>query len=80
MKGKNLWFRYFGLFLLVIGTSLNIRMFIIEAWPTYLFIIMCIIGVVLMILSWSIKPLKIISQIIWSITLVLLAYLILRNL
>ncbi|QHC85945.1 hypothetical protein AS589_14705 [Empedobacter brevis] len=65
MKRKNSILRYSGLLFLIVGIILNIRMFAQEAWPTYLFFIICIIGLVQIIISFITKQLKISWQIFW---------------
>jgi hypothetical protein len=65
MKNKNLILRYFGIFLLILGIILNIKMYIDEAYPTYLFFIISIIGIIQIIVSFLSKPMKFIWQIIW---------------
>ena len=46
MKKKNLILKYSGMLFFVIGIILTIRMYTENAWPTYLFFIMCIIGLI----------------------------------
>jgi hypothetical protein len=67
MRGKNLILRYFGLALLVIGIALNIKMYVNEEWPTYLFFIICFIGIVQIVLSYILKAMKSGWQIFWSL-------------
>jgi hypothetical protein len=67
MRGKNLILRYFGLALLVIGIALNIKMYVNEEWPTYLFFIICFIGIVQIVLSYILKAMKSGWQILWSL-------------
>ncbi len=67
MRGKNLILRYFGLALLVIGIALNIKMYVNEEWPTYLFFIICFIGIVQIVLSYTLKAMKSGWQIFWSL-------------
>lgn len=73
MKNKNLILRYFGLFLLIVGIILNIEMYIIQAWPTYLFFIVSGIGILQIIASFVSKQMKVNWQIIIAaISLVIL--------
>jgi len=56
----------FGLFYLISGTLLNIRMFVVEAWPTVMFFLLMLIGLVFIGLSftkWNFK-MKYLVQII----------------
>tara|TARA_R110002096_G_scaffold421590_1_gene627439 strand:+ start:758 stop:1057 length:300 start_codon:yes stop_codon:yes gene_type:complete len=66
MKNKNLVLRYFGLFLLVIGIILNVKMYIDETWPTYLFFIISAIGIIQVIISFTVKRIKVSWQIFWA--------------
>ena len=63
MRNKNLILRYFGLFLLVVGIILNVKMYIDEAWPTYLFFIISVIGIIQIIASFVSKQMKVSWQI-----------------
>lgn len=63
MKKKNLVLRYFGLLLLIIGIALNIKMYIDEDWPTYLFYMISTIGILQIIISLFCKQMKISWQI-----------------
>jgi hypothetical protein len=74
MKRKNLIIRYFGLFLLIVGIVLNIKMYIEEAWPTYLFYIISAVGLIQIIASFFAKKMKIGWQIFWSLLPVLLGF------
>ena len=73
MKNKNLIIRYFGLLLLTIGIILNIKMYVDEAYPTYMFYLISVIGFFLIIISFALKKLTI----GWQIFLVLLPVLLL---
>lgn len=79
MKRKNLVLRYFGLFFLLMGVILNVKMFIDEAWPTYLFFIICIIGLVQIIISFLIKQIKIGWQIFWALIPFILGFIYLNS-
>jgi len=51
--------KYVGLGLLILGTVLNVLMFIEQAWPTYLFFIMMAVGLALFLISFALKSLNI---------------------
>lgn len=74
MKNKNLILRYFGLFLLVVGIILNVKMYIDEAWPTYLFFIISAIGVIQIIISFVVKQMKLSLQILWALLPIVLGF------
>lgn len=67
MKNKNLILRYFGLFLLVVGIILNVKMYVDEAWPTYLFYMISAIGIIQIIVSFVSKQMKVSWQILWAL-------------
>lgn len=67
MKHKNLILRYFGLLLLIAGIILNIKMYINEEWPTYLFYVISAVGVIQIIVSFIVKPIKKVWQIFWAL-------------
>ena len=73
MKNNNLILRYFGLLVLITGIIFNIRMFIIEAWPTSLFFIICLIGIIQICFSYY-RKIKIGWQIFWSLIPFILGY------
>ena len=50
-KLSNPILKFTGFALLILGTLLNIRMFALKAWPTYLFFIMMAVG--LLLLAWA---------------------------
>jgi energy-coupling factor transporter transmembrane protein EcfT len=60
-----------GLALLLVGTVLNILMFVAEAWPTYLFFIMMAVGLCFLLLSFFAKRLK--TK--WQISIALVPFL-----
>ena len=66
MKNRNLILRYFGLAILIIGIIFNVRMFVIEAWPTYTFFIICLIGIIQICFSFY-KKIKVSWQIFWCV-------------
>lgn len=70
MKQKNLILRYFGLIVLSIGIILNFRMFLSQAWPTYLFFIVCLIGIIQLIISFVLKKMNI----FWQVFLILIPF------
>lgn len=51
MKKVRLLLRFFGFFILLIGVVLNVKMYIFEEWPTYLFYWISLFGVLLIGLS-----------------------------
>ena len=79
MKNKNLILRYFGLFLLVVGIILNVKMYVDEAWPTYLFFIISTIGIIQIIASYVSKQMKVSWQILWALSPVLLGFIYLKT-
>ena len=48
--------RLVGLIFLFVGIILNLQMYIYEEWPTYLFLVVVCFGVLLIGLSYLIKP------------------------
>jgi len=48
--------RLLGLIFLFVGVILNLQMYIYEGWPTYLYLVICLFGVLLIGLSYLIKP------------------------
>ena len=52
MKKANLFIRYFGLFILVVGLILNIKMYFFNEWPTYLFFVLSFLGILLIGISY----------------------------
>jgi hypothetical protein len=56
-----------GLITLIVGIGLNILMFVSQAWPTYLFFILCGIGIIQIIIALGFKNIKTGWQIFWSI-------------
>ena len=63
-----------GLFYLISGIILNIDMIITKSWPTYIFSIICIIGVLFLILGFIMKKISWVIQIAIS-TIFLLIFL-----
>lgn len=63
--------RYVGLGLLIIGTAFNIYINAIRAWPTYLYFLMIIVGVILLIISFLFRHLNT----FWQILIALLPFL-----
>jgi hypothetical protein len=55
MKRAILFTRYFGLCILLIGIFLNLRMYFLEEWPTYMFSILSFFGILLMGISFLMK-------------------------
>lgn len=56
-----------GLITLIVGIGLTISMFLSQAWPTYLFFIVCGIGLGQIFIALAFKKIKLGWQIIWSI-------------
>ncbi len=73
---KNKFLFAFGALALIIGVILNVKMYVDEAWPTYMFYILCIVGVVQIVIALLAKKIKIGWQIFWG-TLPYLVYLLL---
>lgn len=47
MKKVYLFLRYLGLFILLVGIVLNIKMYVFNEWPTYIFFVLCLFGILL---------------------------------
>ncbi len=75
MRKKNLILRYFGLAFLLVGIALNIKMYVNQEWPTYLFFIICLVGIIQIILSVVLKGMKSGWQIFWSLIPFVLGFL-----
>ena len=58
MRGKNLIIRVSGLILLLLGIGFNINMYLSNAWPTYLFYIISLLGLLLLLLSFLSRSIK----------------------
>lgn len=56
MKKVIAFMRLLGLIFLFVGVVLNLQMYIYEEWPTYLYLIVCLFGALLIGLSYLIKP------------------------
>jgi len=67
MKEKNSILKYFGLVILIIGICLNIKMYLNQEWPTYLFYIICFIGIMQIFMSLIIKKINVVWQVFWSL-------------
>ena len=76
---KNLTLRYFGLLLLTIGIALNIKIYIDEAWPTYLFYMISAIGILQIIISLFCKQMKISRQMLWALLPIILGYICIKQ-
>lgn len=55
MKKVIIYIRLLGLIVLLGGVILNIKMYICDEWPTYLFFGLCLLGILLISLSYLIK-------------------------
>ena len=75
---NNLIIRYFGLLLLLVGIVLNVKMYIDNAYPTYLFYVMCLVGVIQIIVAYKAHGMSIAWQIFWCTVPLLIGYLLLR--
>ncbi len=67
MKEKNIILKYFGLAVFIIGIGLNIKMYLNQEWPTYLFYIVCFIGILQITMSLILKKINVIWQVFWSL-------------
>lgn len=67
MRGKNNILKYFGLVILIIGIGLNIKMYLNQEWPTYLFYIVCFIGILQIMISLLSKRINLFWQLFWSL-------------
>ena len=47
--------RYFGILMLFIGVVLNLKMYILAEWPTYMFTILSFYGILLIGISYLMK-------------------------
>ena len=56
MRKVIIYIRLLGLIILLVGIILNIKMYIYNEWPTYLFFVLCLFGILLIGLSYWIKP------------------------
>jgi hypothetical protein len=70
MKKRNLILRYFGFFILIIGVVLNILMILGNAWPTYIYALFCLIGILQIVISNSLKKILI----VWQLFLVIITF------
>ncbi len=52
MKRVNLFIRYIGFFILLLGIILNFKMYFFDEWPTYLFFIIILFGILLIGISY----------------------------
>ncbi|RRQ46716.1 hypothetical protein DTW91_04350 [Chryseobacterium sp. SC28] len=55
---KNLILKVLGLFYFAVGMVLHINMMLEKSWPTYFFILICVLGVLLIIISFLAKNLS----------------------
>ena len=65
---------WIGLITFIVGIGLNILMFVSQAWPTYLFFILCGIGIIQIFIALGFKKIKTVWQIFWSILPFLMLY------
>lgn len=52
MKKANLFTRYFGLFIFLVGIILNIKIYFFDDWATYLFFVLSFLGILLIGISY----------------------------
>ena len=52
MKKVNLLLRYSGFFVFFVGIILNVKMYIFNEWPTYLFFGLSLLGILLVGISY----------------------------
>lgn len=78
MKNKNSILRYFGLFLLVVGIILSVKMYVDKAYPTYLFFIIIAIGIIQIIASFLSKQMKVSWQIFWALLPIIIGFVYLK--
>ena len=52
MKSINLFSRYIGIFILLVGIVLNVKMYAFKEWPTYLFFVLILFGIILIVISY----------------------------
>ena len=78
MKNKNLILRYFGLMFLILGIALNIKMYVNQEWPTYLFYVICFIGAIQIVFSLVLGSIKNGWQIFWTLLPFLLVFIFLK--
>lgn len=78
MTKKNKILGYFGLIIFIVGVILNIRMFLIIAWPTYLFFVVCFLGIIYISLAFGLKKISNVAQIVIIISPLLLGYVIIE--
>ena len=74
MNKRNLPLRYFGLFIFSLGVILNVLMIINEAWPTFLFVIICFIGIFQIAISFYKRNVRISWQFFFGIVPFALGY------
>ena len=67
MKKQKLLLFYFGIITLIIGIILNILMFVGNAWPTYIYGLFCLIGFLQISISFFLKKMFLIWQLLWII-------------
>lgn len=55
---KNLILKVLGLFYFAVGMVLHINMMLEKSWPTYFFILICVLGILSIIISFLAKNLS----------------------
>lgn len=64
----------FGILYLLLGIFFNINMHVTNAWPTYMFLILMLVGIIYILIGWK-TNLGMITQIILVILPVIIYYL-----
>lgn len=59
---KNLVLKIFGIIYFTVGIFLHINMLIEKSWPTYFFLTICILGVILVVISFVAKKMSLIME------------------
>lgn len=67
MRADNPLLRNFGFLFLFIGAGLTLKMYFCQDFPISLFIFLCVIGILQIILSVALRPMRIIWQIFWTL-------------
>jgi hypothetical protein len=75
---KNMVLRYVGFMILMIGVFFNLKMIYDKAWPTYIFMIICLIGLLQILISFLMKGKTIGWQFFFIVTSFILSYLVFR--
>jgi len=71
--------RWTGLITFLVGVGLSILMYLSQAWPTYLFFLLCGIGIIQVVIAWGFKNIKTTWQFFWSVLPFLTLYVLLAK-